>query len=45
MILDKPLMLTSDDGNDSKELIIKNYTRRENRTVEWDCTGLEMGEI
>ena len=41
-VLDKPLMLTSDDGNDSKELIIKNY-RRENRTVEWDCTGLEMG--
>ena len=24
-VLDKPLMLTSDDGNDSKELIIKNY--------------------
>ena len=24
-ILDKPLVLTSDDGNDSKELIIKNY--------------------
>lgn len=24
-ILDKPLVLTSDDGNDAKELIIKNY--------------------
>ena len=23
----------------------KELSRRENRTVEWDCTGLEMGEI
>ena len=42
-VLDKPLMLTSDDGNDSKELIIKNYPGE--KTVLSSGIVLEMGEI
>lgn len=39
-VLDKPLMLTSDDGNDSERIDNKELSREKNRTVEWDCTGL-----